>query len=307
MTNDLTPKPQSDLALRQEIFSESYDKTSKDLGYSISFTQLQQIQNDPSLIPEQERDAVNRFNQTMHEYAVSWWTKHLEDTRRILGIVIESQERSALAWINFLSIDEVASVGLEIADSMPESGTKRQIQSFYRNHLPVLDRAGVPMQNVNRLMAETDKTLFETSRAISRIEKSDLTEQEKNGKIAQVVDDALTLSAADLKRKYLNGHIQVPLDEYRTKDGTNLLTFVCSDDDQTLEVRKHTDSIAVQYGNVLPILDEYKKERLDNDFLTDLRVVIGIAQSGESIMYSGRQKEIYDILVEYGVIERISE
>lgn len=300
MTTSIQPKSQSDIALRKEIFSQAYQKACEQLGYSIPYNQLE---IEPDLLPLDVQDAAKLLDETMHELAIQEWTRQLEDTRRILAMVIESKERRAASWAKLTSIDEIAQAGLEIADSMPESGTKRQIQSFYRNHLPALDRAGVDMQSVNQLMAEPDKTIFETSRAIARVEKSDLTEREKDGKIVEIVNDALGLPAAELRRKWLNGKVKVPMDEYKAQDGTTLLTFVCSDQEQVFEVKKHTDSIYVQYGNVKPIVLELKDERAKYEFLTKLKVALAIIQSGDCLPVDIDQ-DILAVLVDYGIAER---
>jgi len=300
MTTSIQPQSETSIALWNDIFSHAIEQTSQELGYDIPIAKLRV---NPDSLREEEQQAVKLFDETMHEKAISKWTNQLEDIRRILAIAIESQERRAIAWSKLASIDEIAQVGLEIADSMPESGTKRQIQSFYRNHLQALDRAGVDMQEVNRLMAEPDKTIFETSRAISRVEKSDLTEPEKNDKIVEIVSDALTMPAAEIRRKYSNGKVQVPLDEYRLKDGTWLLTFVCSDQEQYLSVRKHTDEISVDYGNVTPIVLDTQDERTKNDFLTKLKIALAIIQSGE-MSAADIDQDIFAILTDYGIVER---
>ena len=300
--NSIQPKQESDIELWQDVFSQAIEKARQELGYDVA---LGKLRINPDSLREDEQQAVKLFDETMHELAISEWTKQLEDTRRILALIIESKERRALAWLNLKSIDEIAQAGLVIADSMPESGTKRQIQSFYRNHLPSLDRAGIDMQSVNQLMAEPDKTIFETSRAISRVEKSDLTELEKNDKIVEIVNDALVLPAADLRRKYINGQVHVPRDEYYSKSlGAKLLTFVCdgNNPDQEQTIRRLTDDISDVYGNSLPIIDSVKDERIKHDVLKQLVVALAIIQSGDIAALSAADNAIVDILKEYGYV-----
>jgi len=297
--NSIQPKQESDIELWQDIFSQAIEKTEKELGYSISASKLR---TQPEHLRDDEIDAIRIYDAHIHEYAIQEWTQNVERARRILAMVIESKERRALAWLNLKSIDEIAQAGLQIADSMPESGTKRQIQSFYRNHLPALDRAGIDMQSVNQLMAEPDKTVFETSRAISRVEKSDLTELEKNDKIVEIVNDALVLPAADLRRKYINGQIHVPRDEYYCKSlEAKLLTFVCdgNNPEQEQTIRRLTDDISDIYGNPLPIIDSVKDERIKHDVLQQLAVALAIIQSGDIEALSAADKAIVDILKEY--------
>ena len=40
MATNIQPKPQSDLALRQEIFSQAWTKAKESLGYAIPFDEL---------------------------------------------------------------------------------------------------------------------------------------------------------------------------------------------------------------------------------------------------------------------------
>jgi hypothetical protein len=299
MTNSIQPKQQTDIELWQNIFEQAIEQTRQELGYDIPIGKLRV---NPDNLREDEQQAIKLFDETMHEYCIEQWTQQVELARRYLALVVESKERRALAWLNLKSIDEIAQAGLQIADSMPESGTKRQIQSFYRNHLPALDRAGIDMQDVNALMAEPDKTIFETSRAISRVEKSDLTEPERNDKIQEIVNDAITIPAADLRRKWINGQVHVPRDEYYCqREKTKLITFVCDEHnpEQESTIRRLTDDISDIYGNALPIIDSVKDERIKHDVLQQLTIALAIIQSKDLDALSTVDKQIVNVLKEY--------
>lgn len=278
----------------------SIEQAASDLEYSIP---IESLLIDPSELPDDQREFVKKFEIKVFEYALAEWQEKIEQCRQVLSAIIERRERRAMLWLKVDNYQDVEAAARSIID-IPEGSTGRQIESFLKNHLPVLDAAGVDPQTVMEVMAKTDSVILSTSRAVSRIVKSDLTNEEKSGKIRELIDDAATAPyASDVRKKWLNGKVSLPRDIYWCKDGTRLVTFICPDDDSFLELDKKTSSLVAEYGNVEPILRETRNERTRNELLTQLKVALAIVQSGDLSAMSKIDKDIADVLREYGVIE----
>ena len=251
----------NDLAIWQGIFEEHKDAVASELGYSVD---VSWFAKEPEDIPEEAREAVKNFEAALYQRLYDQLCADIERLRRVLGAVVERRERRALAWLqvsNYADLEQAARAVVPIADN----STGRQIESFITNYLPVLDDAGVDAVTVGDVLAREDKVITVAARAIARTVKAGLSPEETGDKIREIVSDAATLpSAADLGRKYLNGHTTILCDRVMLKDGTQIVVFVCQDGDDAATLAKHTDRIAAQWGDVEPALvwayKQYNKE-----------------------------------------------
>lgn len=250
----------NDLAIWQDVFSEHKDAVASELGYSVD---LSWFAKDPADIPEEARDAVKKFEAVLYQRLYEQTCADIERLRRVLGALVERRERRAMAWLrvsNYADLKHAARAIVPIADN----STGRQIESFVKNYLPVLDDAGIDPADVGDVLSREDKFITITARAISRVVKSGLSPEEAGDKIREIVNDAATMpSAAELGRKHLNGHITILCDRVMLRDGTQVVVFVCRDGDEAATLSKHTAKIEAQWGNLEPALvwayKEYKE------------------------------------------------
>jgi len=244
----------NDITVWQDVFAEHKAAVAQELGYSVD---VSWFAKDPADIPEEARDAVKNFEAALYQRLYEQTCEQIEQLRRVLGAVVERRERRALAWLrvsNYADLEQAARAIVPIADN----STGRQIESFITNYLPVLDEAGVDPADVGDVLAREDKVITVVARAIARTVKAGLSPEETGDKIREIVSDAATLpSAADLGRKYLNGHTTILCDRVTFRDGTQIVVFVCRDGDDAATLAKYTARIEAQWGNTEMALLEW--------------------------------------------------
>lgn len=300
MTNNLTTKPQQTLILGPAIFGNAFDLTIKELGYSIT---LARIMLEPDLLPEQDRQAVKLFEEKLGTYALAEWQANNDLCRRAITKLTEWRTRRFFKWARLENYQDIKEQGNRMVAEMEPNSATRSIAAFYNKHLKSLEQANVDLEKVTELQVRPDKFSIVTGRAISRITSSEIAPDEKEQKLNELIDDAITFEyASDISKKWINGKIEIPRDEFYAQDGTLLITFVCSTDDQSHEIRKRTESVSVQYGNTQPIILEFQNERTINKILIELKCALAIIQSGDLSNLSTSRQDLLKILEEYGYV-----
>lgn len=243
----------NDVTVWQDIFQEHKEAVAQELGHSVDVSWFSMPPGD---VPEDAREAVRQFEAALYQRLYEQLCADIERLRRVLGAVVERRERRALAWMRLSSNKEAVDVAKRLVN-IPDNSTGRAIVAFMKKH-ELFDAAGVDPMIVGDVTAREDKFITTAERALYRVSKSDLTEEDKLAAVRQIVEDAATMpSAADVARKWLNGERQIPRDIIVLEDGTRLVTFICPDDDAFWTLDKATCKIAVVYGNSLAALVEW--------------------------------------------------
>lgn len=241
---NLTTKP--DAALWADVLTTPMSLAARELGYTVPIAKLM---CDPSELRNDERGAVEQFEARTLDYAFQEWEETVEKSRMILAAIAEHRARRALAWARIKSYTDIRDVAKILPH--PENSTGRQIAAFYNKHLQTLDEAGVEPEQVARVASREDKVIANAARAISRAEKCHPAD---TATIREIMDDAELLPANELARKWLNGHDAIPCDRVMLSDGTQIVVFVCRDEEDAATLAKHTARIEAAWGNTVPAL-----------------------------------------------------
>jgi len=257
----------NDITVWQEIASEYGAAVKSELGpLDASFLLMR-----PADVPEEIRDIVKAHQAAVLSRAIDDAQEQVRVWTRRLAELTAVEAATRREWAQVESYNQIVEVGMhELADDAADS-QKRQMRAFFANHLTLVERAGVNVAEVVDVLSESPKMAGSFARAVSRIARTEMTEDARMEAIRQATSDAaIAPSAAEFSRQWLNGHAKILCDRVTLRDGTQIVVFVCRDGDDAATLAKYTARIEAQWGDVEPAL-VWATRRLNEESLLSER------------------------------------
>lgn len=263
----------------EQLVWEEYKDEPPELAMWKSLTSEERKASSLDFLDHQKRDFSIVYHNLVAEKALQIADGLTEAIRASVTQIIKNQQRQMLRYQKLSGYDSVKVVAKKTLH-LPSGSAGRQIEAFINTHLDDVEEAGVPEETTLTLLSRPDKFVINAARAVSRVKASELPEKEKKEKIREVVKYSAEEAehASDIQHEYLNGHYQIERDIV-TISNIQYVTFSPKTEDEFLILKKRTDDISVQFGNVTPLLYEVRSEKTRDETIRDFKIAIAVMRS----------------------------